>query len=85
MVLPANFSPKEVRDASGKVIQKAVVLPNDKVNLACFGVGNRGASVVRDLYATGAANVVALCDVNMGGKKTLKPWTSTKSKTIPRF
>ena len=74
MVLPSQllFAKKEVRDASGKVIQKAVVLPNDKVNLACFGVGNRGASVVRDLYATGAANVVALCDVNMGGKKTLK-------------
>jgi len=74
MVLPSHvlFAKKEVRDASGQVIQKAVVLPNDKVNLACCGVGNRGASVVRDLYATGAANVVALCDVNMGGKKTLK-------------
>ena len=74
MVLPSHvlFSKKEIRDASGKVIQKAVVSPNDKVNLACCGVGNRGASVVRDLYATGAANVVALCDINMGGKKTLK-------------
>ena len=74
MVLPSKvlFAKKEVRDASGQVTQKAVVLPNDKVNLACCGVGNRGSSVVRDLYATGAANVVALCDVNMGGKKTLK-------------
>ena len=74
IVLPSHilFSKKEIRDASGKVIQKAVVSPNDKVNLACCGVGNRGASVVRDLYATGAANVVALCDINMGGKKTLK-------------
>lgn len=74
MVIPSHvlFSKKEVRDVSGKVLKKAVVAPNDKVNLACCGVGNRGSSVVRDLYATGAANVVALCDVNMGGEKTLK-------------
>lgn len=74
MVLPGNilFAKKEVRDASGKVIKKRVVLPNDKVNLACCGIGNRGSKVVNDLYATEVANVVALCDVNMGGKKTLK-------------
>lgn len=74
MILPSNilFAKKEVRNASGKIISKAVVLPNDKVNLACCGVGNRGSRVVRDLYATGAVNVVALCDVNMGGEKTLK-------------
>ena len=74
MVLPSHvlFAKKEVRNASGGIKQKAVVLPNDKVDLACFGIGNRGASVVRDLYATGAANIVAICDVNMGGKKTLK-------------
>ena len=80
IVLPSHilFSKKEIRDASGKVIQKAVVSPNDKVNLACCGVGNRGASVVRDLYATGAANVVALCDINIGGKKTLKTISNHK-------
>jgi len=74
MVLPSHilFAKKEVRDASGKVIKKGVVLPNDKVNLACCGIGNRGSRVVSDLYATGAANVVALSDVNMGGEKTLK-------------
>ena len=74
IVLPSHvlFAKKEVRNASGEIKQKAVVLPNDKVDLACFGIGNRGASVVRDLYATGAANIVAICDVNMGGKKTLK-------------
>ena len=74
MVLPSHvlFAKKEIRDSSGKVIQKAVVAPNDKVNLACCGIGNRGASVVRYLNDTGAANVVALCDINMGGEKTLK-------------
>ena len=74
MVLTSHVlcAKKESRDASGKVIQKAVVAPNDKVNLACCGIGNRGASVVRYLNDTGAANVVALCDINMGGEKTLK-------------
>ena len=58
-VLPSHvlFGKKEIKDVTGKVIQKAVTLPNDKINLACCGIGNRGASVIRDLYATGAANV----------------------------
>ena len=57
---------------TGKVIQKAVTLPNDKINLACCGIGNRGASVIRDLYSTGAANVISLCDVNLGAEKTIR-------------
>jgi predicted dehydrogenase len=44
--------------------------PNDKVNLACVGIGNRGADVIRALNATGIANVVALCDTQMGAKHT---------------
>ena len=64
------FSKKEVRDAAGQIIQKAVVAPSDKVNLACCGIGNRGGAVIRDLYATGAANVVALCDVNLDGERS---------------
>ena len=66
------FGKKEVKDVTGKVIQKAVTLPNDKINLACCGIGNRGASVIRDLHATGAANVISLCDVNLGAEKTIK-------------
>ena len=61
------FSKKEVRDTTGQVVQKAIVAPSDKVNLACCGIGNRGGAVIRDLYSTGAANVVALCDVNLDG------------------
>ena len=40
MVIPSHvlFSKKEVRDVSGKVLKKAVVAPNDKVNLACCRV-----------------------------------------------
>ena len=73
-LLPSHvlFGKKEIKDLNGKVIQKAVTLPNDKINLACCGIGNRGASVIRDLYATGAANVISLCDVNLGAEKTIK-------------
>ena len=46
------------------------VSPNEKVNLACVGVGNRGADIVKALHATGLANVVALCDTEMGAKHT---------------
>ncbi|MCY4778495.1 Gfo/Idh/MocA family oxidoreductase [Sphingobacterium sp. UT-1RO-CII-1] len=44
--------------------------PNERVNLACIGIGNRGGEIIRDLYKTGLCNVVALCDVDMGGKHT---------------
>jgi len=73
-VIPSHvlFGKKEIKDVNGKVTQKAVILPNDKINLACCGIGNRGVSVIRDLYATGAANVISLCDVNLGAKKTMK-------------
>jgi predicted dehydrogenase len=44
--------------------------PGDKVRLACIGIGNRGADVVKALHATGLAEVVALCDTDMGSKHT---------------
>ncbi|MBI5706625.1 MAG: Gfo/Idh/MocA family oxidoreductase [Armatimonadetes bacterium] len=44
--------------------------PNDKVNLACCGIGNRGADIIRALNATGIANVVALCDTEIGAPRT---------------
>ncbi|UZR99142.1 Gfo/Idh/MocA family oxidoreductase [Chondrinema litorale] len=47
------------------------VAPSDKVNLACVGIGNRGAAVVNNLANTGYCNVVALCDVDMGAPHTL--------------
>lgn len=45
--------------------------PNERVNLACIGIGNRGAEIIRDLYKTGLVNIVALCDVDMGAAQTL--------------
>jgi hypothetical protein len=42
----------------------------EKVNLACCGIGNRGAEVIRELHKTGLANIVALCDTDMGAPHT---------------
>ena len=41
-----------------------------KVNLACCGIGNRGADDVKALHETGLANIVALCDTDMGAPHT---------------
>lgn len=55
----------------------------EKVNLACIGIGNRGAEVIKALHATGLANIVALCDTDMGAPHTqgiLKQFPD-----VPRF
>jgi predicted dehydrogenase len=46
--------------------------PNGKVNLACVGIGNRAAQIIKELHATGLANIVALCDVDMGAPHTVE-------------
>ncbi|UYQ94130.1 Gfo/Idh/MocA family oxidoreductase [Chitinophaga horti] len=43
---------------------------NDKVNLACIGIGNRGGEIIKEFAKTGLANIVALCDVDMGAPHT---------------
>ena len=45
---------------------------NEKINIACIGIGNRGESVVNSLFDTKLCNVVALCDTDMGAKHTRK-------------
>ncbi len=57
--------------------------PSDKVNLACCGIGHRGRNVINDLHKTGLANVVALCDVDLGGRKTLE--ILKKFPDVPRY
>ncbi|GAA5481416.1 Gfo/Idh/MocA family oxidoreductase [Haloferula sargassicola] len=55
----------------------------DKVKLACVGIGNRGRDVIRDLHRTGLAEIVALCDTDMGAPHTqdiLKQFPK-----VPRF
>ncbi|MDR1330936.1 MAG: Gfo/Idh/MocA family oxidoreductase [Tannerella sp.] len=49
---------------------RQVVGANGKVNLACVGIGFRGGEIIREFERTGLANVVALCDVDMGAKHT---------------
>ena len=44
--------------------------PNERVNLACCGIGHRGADDVRSLHATGLANIVAICDTDMSAPHT---------------
>ena len=67
-----------------------VVLPlgglakaSERVNLACCGIGNRGGEIIQALYETGLANIVALCDVDMGAPHTLK--IMQKFPDVPRF
>ncbi|RPD41451.1 Gfo/Idh/MocA family protein [Chitinophaga barathri] len=57
--------------------------PNDKVNLACIGIGNRGGEITEAFAKTGLANFVAFCDVDMGAPHTqaiLKQFPD-----VPRF
>lgn len=42
----------------------------EKVRLACIGIGNRGADVINALHATGLAEIVALCDTDLGATHT---------------
>ena len=47
-----------------------IIGANDRVNLACVGIGNQGAADIGQFRRTGLANIVALCDVDMGAKHT---------------
>jgi predicted dehydrogenase len=60
-----------------------VLAPSERVNLACCGIGNRGADDVESMAATGLANLVAFCDVDMGGPQTQK--ILKKYPDVPRF
>lgn len=57
--------------------------PGRRVNLALCGIGNRGAELARAFEATGIANVVALCDTDMGAPHTLE--VMGRYPSAPRF
>jgi predicted dehydrogenase len=59
------------------------VIPSEKVNVACCGIGGQGGSDLQQFEQTGLANIVALCDVDMGGKRTLGALKQHPS--LPRF
>ena len=54
-----------------------------KVNLACCGIGNRGADILLALHNTGLCNLVAFCDTDMGGAQTQK--VLKQFPQVPRF
>lgn len=56
---------------------------NERVNLACIGIGNRGAEITQALHKTGLANIVAFCDVDMGAPHTQQ--ILKQFPNVPRF
>ncbi|TVR15123.1 MAG: gfo/Idh/MocA family oxidoreductase [Balneolaceae bacterium] len=59
------------------------VAPSDKVNVAGVGIGNRGGEILKALHGTGLANIVALCDADMGAPHTVD--LMEKFSNAPRF
>lgn len=57
--------------------------PAGKVNLACCGIGGQGAGDITELQKTGLANIVALCDTDMGSQPTQR--TIQSFPNAPRF
>ncbi|MEY4917665.1 MAG: hypothetical protein RL616_1578 [Verrucomicrobiota bacterium] len=73
----APFAPQLIFAQAGKAT------PNERVNVAVIGIGNRPAEVIAAFDKTGLANFVAFCDVDMGAAHTLK--TLEKFPDVPRF
>lgn len=65
------------------VFPSTVLGANEKVNLACIGVGAQGGNIAQSINSTGLANVVALCDVAMGSKYTSK--LEAMFPDVPKF
>ena len=60
-----------------------IVGPNERVNLAVCGIGNRGGEILREFAKPGEANIVALCDVDMGAPHTEQ--SLKQFPNVPRF
>lgn len=69
-VVPSVFVSCKGGEAKKAARKKRVYGPNDKVNIAFIGIGNRGRDDVMGFEETGMCNVVALCDVDMGSAPT---------------
>ncbi|MEP6747495.1 MAG: Gfo/Idh/MocA family oxidoreductase [Bacteroidota bacterium] len=77
---------KQAMLASAAIAAPGILLKSQgtqKVNLACIGIGNRGGEIIPELYKTGLANIVALCDVDMGAPHTLA--IMKQFPDVPRF
>jgi len=84
-IIPGNviFAKSEIRNKESKIIRRASVVPSDKVNMACCGIGNRGGGIMNEFMSTGLVNFVALCDVDMGAPHTCG--NIEKYPKAPRF
>ncbi|GAB6012875.1 Gfo/Idh/MocA family protein [Viscerimonas tarda] len=58
--------------AVGSANQKNVANAGRRVNVAFVGIGHRGEQVLESVERTQLANIVALCDVDMGAPHTQK-------------
>ena len=75
------LTPRLLTAADGSSVTPAA--PNARVNLACFGIGNRGLDDIKAMHLTGMVNLVAFCDTDMGAPQTqpiLKQFPD-----VPRF
>ncbi|QEH39523.1 Gfo/Idh/MocA family oxidoreductase [Chitinophaga sp. XS-30] len=82
MLASAAMATPGILMAKGRALPRRLG-PNERVNLACIGIGNRGGEIIRDLYKTGLCNIVALCDVDMGAPHTEK--ILKQFPDVPRF
>lgn len=64
------FGSMETISSLGAANSQKVKGANQKVNLACVGIGYRGSDIIKEFDKTGLVNIVALCDVDMGAKHT---------------
>ena len=57
--------------------------PGEKIKLACVGIGGRGGVILKQFLDTGLANIVALCDTDIGAPHTQA--SLKKLPGVPRF
>jgi predicted dehydrogenase len=74
-----SFAVKAKKKVEGDKLKPA----SERVNLACCGIGAQGGMDVMSLYSTGYANIVALCDTDIGGPQTLEVLKNFPD--VPRF
>ena len=79
-VIPTILTSK----ASGRSMPESrLVGANERVNIACCGIGNQGGGITRTLYGTGLANLVAFCDTDMGAPHTER--VLEEFPNVPRY
>jgi len=65
------------------IARAAKIKPNERINIACCGIGQRGGYITQELMDTGMFNLVAVCDTQMGAKHTQE--ILEKYPDVPRF